>query len=60
MMQINSSFKGFPGHHEPVALSKIGAQNWHVLKGHLPFPLALIKESAIAHNLEPPGINKGF
>ncbi len=51
MMQINSSFKGFPGHHEPVALSKIGAQNWHVLKGHLPFPLALIKESAIAHNL---------
>ena len=51
-MQINASFKGFPGHHEPVDLAHIGDQNWHLLKGHLPFPLAVIKASAIAHNLK--------
>ncbi len=51
-MQINATFKGFPGHLAPVALSEIGNQNWQVLKGHLPFPLAVIKESAIAHNLK--------
>jgi len=51
-MQINASFKGFPGHHAPVDLAHIGDQNWHILKGHLPFPLAVIKASAIAHNLK--------
>ena len=51
-MQINASFKGFPGHHAPVDLAQMGDQNWHILKGHLPFPLAVIKASAIAHNLK--------
>ena len=51
-MQINASFKGFPGHHAPVDLAHMGDQNWHILKGQLPFPLAVIKASAIAHNLK--------
>ena len=51
-MQINASFKGFPGHHAPVDLAHMGDQNWHILKGHLPLPLAVIKASAIAHNLK--------
>ena len=50
-MQINHHFKGFPGHHTPVDISKIGLQKWHVLKGDLPLPLAVIKETALQHNL---------
>ena len=50
-MQINHSFKGFPGHHTPVDIAEIGLQKWHVLKGDLPFPLAVIKETALHHNL---------
>jgi D-serine dehydratase len=50
-MQINHSFKGFPGHHTPVDISQIGMQKWHVLKGDFPLPLAVIKETAIQHNL---------
>ena len=50
-MQINHSFKGFPGHHTPVDISHIGMQKWHVLKGDFPLPLAVIKETAIQHNL---------
>ena len=50
-MQINHSFKGFPGYHTPVDISQIGLQKWHVLKGDLPLPLAVIKETALQHNL---------
>ena len=50
-MQINHSFKGFPGHHTPVNISEVGLQNWNVLKGDLPLPLAVIKEKALQHNL---------
>ena len=51
-MQINHSFKGCPGHQMPVDISQIGLQKWHVLKGDLPLPLAVIKEKALAHNLQ--------
>ena len=50
-MQIDHSFKGFPGHHTPVDISHIGMQKWHVLKGDFPLPLAVIKETALQHNL---------
>ena len=50
-MQINNSFKGFPGHHMPLDISHIGLKKWNVLKGDFPLPLAVIKETAIAHNL---------
>jgi D-serine dehydratase len=50
-MQINHSFKGFPGHHTPVDISEVGLQKWNVLKGDLPLPLAVIKEKALQHNL---------
>ena len=50
-MQIHNGFKGFPGHHMPVNISQIGLQKWNVLKGDFPLPLAVIKETAIEHNL---------
>ncbi|MEY4076390.1 MAG: hypothetical protein RIQ69_760, partial [Pseudomonadota bacterium] len=50
-MQLNHSFKGFPGHHTPLDISQIGMQKWHVLKGDLPLPLAVIKETSLQHNL---------
>jgi len=50
-MQLNASFKGFPGHLAPVELSEVSAQDWHILRGDLPFPLAIIKASSLNHNL---------
>ena len=50
-MQLNASFKGFPGHLAPVELPEVGAQDWHILRGDLPFPLAIIKASSLNHNL---------
>jgi D-serine dehydratase len=50
-MQLNHEFKGFPTGHVPVALSDVGALGWQVLRGDLPLPLAVLKQSALAHNL---------
>ena len=51
MTLIDASFKGFPGHLAPLEMSQIGEQDWSLLKGHLPFPLAVLKQSALTHNL---------
>lgn len=48
---IDSGFKGFPHHHAPLRRSQIGAQGWNVLHGDLPFPLAVIRRSALDGNL---------
>lgn len=49
--QIDHSFKGFPHTSPPLRRSQIAAQNWRVLNGDLPLPLALVKEQALQHNL---------
>lgn len=49
--QIDRSFKGFPHTSPPLRRSQIAAQNWRVLAGDLPLPLALVKQSALQHNL---------
>ena len=51
-MQLNATFKGFPGHLAPIDLSEVAAQHWQVLDGDLPFPLAVIRQSALKHNLQ--------
>ncbi len=43
--------KGFPHQHAPVARRDIGALGWHALAHDLPLPLALLKRSALEHNL---------
>ena len=47
---IDDRFKGFPPGAAPVPLQDLGRQGWNVLRGDLPFPLALIKASALSHN----------
>lgn len=49
--QIDSSFKGFPHSSPPLRRSQIAAQNWRVLAGDLPLPLAVVKQQALQHNL---------
>jgi D-serine dehydratase len=43
--------KGFPHRHAAVAPRDIGKLGWHVLAGDLPLPVALLKRSALEHNL---------
>jgi D-serine dehydratase len=43
--------KGFPHRHRPVARRDIASLGWHVLADDLPFPLALLKRSALEHNI---------
>lgn len=42
--------KGIPPGSSPLALRDVDAQRWNVLQQHLPLPLAVIKQSALAHN----------
>lgn len=51
MTHIDATFKGFPGHLPALEMSKIGAQGWSLLEGHLPFPLAVLKQTALTHNV---------
>jgi len=43
--------KGFPHHAAPLRRDAIGAQQWNVLQGDLPLPLAVIRRDALAGNL---------
>ncbi len=43
--------KGFPPRQRPLARADVAAQNWNVLAGDLPLPLALLKREALEHNL---------
>jgi D-serine dehydratase len=47
---VDARTKGFPPGVAPLPLSAIGAQQWNLLRGDLPFPQAVIKASALAHN----------
>jgi D-serine dehydratase len=47
---VNSRFKGFPHAVAPMRLCEVGEQGWNVLRGDLPFPVALVRRSAMQHN----------
>jgi D-serine dehydratase len=49
--QLDSSLKGYPHQAPPCAVKDIGRQGWNVMRGDLPFPLAVLKADALAHNL---------
>jgi D-serine dehydratase len=49
---LDSSLKGYPHRAPPCAVDDIGRQGWNVMRGDLPFPVAVLKEAALAHNLE--------
>jgi D-serine deaminase-like pyridoxal phosphate-dependent protein len=44
-------FKGFPAA-EGVTVGTIGEQRWNLLAGDVPLPALVLKESALAHNVE--------
>jgi D-serine dehydratase len=48
---LSPGMKGFPHGHEAVRLDDVAANGWNVLAGDLPFPIALIKREALAHNI---------
>jgi D-serine dehydratase len=47
---LDASTKGYPLSSPALPISAIGAQRWSVLAGDLPLPLAVIRDSALAHN----------
>jgi D-serine dehydratase len=49
--RLNALTKGFPFDAE-VAPSEVKARDWNVLRGDLTLPLMVLKESALAHNLQ--------
>lgn len=51
MMQLDTACKGYPQHLPPIALKDAGRQGWNLLQGALSFPLAVLKDSALEHNL---------
>jgi D-serine dehydratase len=49
---LDASLKGYPHGAPQCTVKNIGRQGWNVLRGDLPFPVAVLKEAALAHNLE--------
>jgi D-serine deaminase-like pyridoxal phosphate-dependent protein len=48
---VDWRYKGFPPTDKPVTIGTIGEQDWNALSGDLLFPLLLIKERALDHNI---------
>jgi D-serine dehydratase len=48
---LDGDTKGYPVQVPPLALAQAGQQGWQLLRGDLAFPLAVLKDSAIGHNL---------
>ena len=47
---LDPATKGYPLSSPALPISAIGTQHWSVLAGDLPLPLAVIRDSALAHN----------
>ena len=48
---FGSHLKGFPSAGAPLTREQIPAQGWNLLRGDLALPLAVLKQSALQHNL---------
>jgi D-serine dehydratase len=51
MSLFGPHLKGFPAGGAPIAREQTGAQGWQLLRGDLALPLAVLKQSALQHNL---------
>lgn len=49
--RFDASHKSFPATALPGTARELAARGWNVLADHLPFPIATIRQSALAHNL---------
>jgi D-serine dehydratase len=50
--QLDDTVKGIPGGTKPFPLSQIAERKWNVLREDLPFPLMVLKRSALLHNIQ--------
>lgn len=48
--EVDATYKGFPSDAAPMSLADIGKQSWNILKGDVPFPSAVILDSAMNNN----------
>ena len=48
---LHPQLKGFPTHAAAISLRDVAQQGWQLLRGDLPFPLAVLRQSALEHNL---------
>jgi len=48
---IDDRFKGIPGGTPPFRVGQAGSFGWNVLREDLPLPLAVLKDSALTHNI---------
>jgi len=49
---LDASFKGFPAERAPFRVADAGSRDLRLLRGDLPFPVALLRESAMRHNAD--------
>lgn len=49
---IDWRFRGFSATGEPATIGELAARRWNALAGDLLLPVMVLKESALAHNLE--------
>ena len=47
---IDGAIKGFPGTQPKMRLDQVGSQDWNILRQDLPFPVAILKDSALTNN----------
>lgn len=47
---VGPHLKAIPSGMDPFPLSEVGRQGWNVLREDLPFPLAVLRASALRHN----------
>ncbi len=48
---LDPSIKAYPHASLPLRRSQVGQQGWNVLRGDLPFPVAVVRQTRLAHNL---------
>lgn len=48
---LNSHFKGYPLAAEPCPADELGKYGWNLFNDDLPYPMAVIKEAELEHNL---------
>jgi D-serine dehydratase len=49
---LDNRQKGFPHASGPLRRSQVGRQGWNVLQGDLPFPIAVVRQERLRHNLQ--------
>jgi len=49
--RLDSRFKGFPVAAQPCLVEQIGRRNWNLFDDDLPYPLAVLRQTELEHNL---------